>query len=133
MNTKYTVSGNALVITSGMKLADLATIKKYRPKALKLMGGENNKEEIFCIDVCEFGEGSINSIGACFCGATHNEEKLACITIMLEGVRGDVKEYVADKYGEAFMHLSALEATLPAVLAEIETQKAGIMANITLA
>lgn len=130
---KVTIAGNAVVITSSMKLADLATIKKYRPKALRLMGGENNKEELFVIDVGDKAPGSLNSVGAAFCETTNDDAKMACITITLNGVQGNVKEYVADKYGEALIHLNALEAKLPDVLKEIAEQKTGIMANITVA
>ena len=130
---KVTIAGNAVVITSSMKLADLATIKKYRPKALRLMGGENNKEELFVVDVGTSGNGGLNNVGAAFCSATHDDAKKACITINLDGVQGDVKEYVADKYGKALIHLNALEETLPAVLTAITAQKADIMANIAVA
>lgn len=130
---KFTIAGNALVITSALKLTELETVKKYRPKALTLMGGENNKEELFCIDVGPSGNGGINAFGACYCGATHDTEEKACITITLDGVQGNVKEYVADKYGKAVTYLTQLEATLPDVLAAIAEQKASIMANITVA
>ena len=90
---KVTIAGNAVVITSSMKLADLATIKKYRPKALRLMGGENNKEELFVVDVGNGGNGGLNGVGACFCSATHDEAKKACITIELKNVQGDVNSY----------------------------------------
>ena len=127
------IAGNAVVITSSMKLADLATIKKYRPKALRLMGGENGKEELFAIDVVSGGNGGLNGVGAVFGSATQDEAKKACITIELPAVQGDVKEYVADKFGEALIHLNTLEAKLPDVLTEIAEQKTGIMANITVA
>lgn len=130
---KFTIAGNALVITSSMTLTDLATIKKYRPKALKLMGGENNKEELFCIDVGASGNGSINAYGACYCSATYDSEKKACITIPMDGVQGDIKEFVADKYGEAVTYLTQLEDTLPDVLTAIAEQKRGIMDNIVVA
>lgn len=130
---KVVIAGNAVVITSSMKLADLATIKKYRSKALTLMGGENNKEELFTIDVCSGSNGGLNSIGAVFCNETRDEEKKACITLCINGVQGDVKEFVADKYGEALVHLGELEAKLPGVLEEINNQKKGIMQNITVA
>ena len=130
---KFTIAGNALVITSALKKSELETVKKYRPKALKLMGGENNKEELFCIDVGSDANGGISSYGACFGAATHDAEKKACITIPLDGVQGDIKEYVADKYGEAVMYLNQLEASLPAVVTAIAEQKRGIMANITVA
>lgn len=133
MAAKFTIAGNALVITSSMSMGNLETIKKYRPKALKLMGGENNKEELFCIDVVSGGNGSISAFGACFGSATHDAEKKACITVDLGNVTGDIKDYVADKYGQAVIYLNQLEATLPAVLTEITEQKAGIIANITVA
>lgn len=130
---KFTIAGNALVITSSMKLADLETVKKYRPKALKLMGGEDNKEELFCIDVGSDANGGISAYGACFGAATHDTEKKACITVQLGNVAGDIKEHVADKYGEAIMYLSQLEATLPAVVSAIAEQKAGIINSIVVA
>lgn len=130
---KFTIAGNALVITSDLKLSDLETVKKYCPKALKLMGGENNKEELFCIDTGSDANGGISTYGACFGSATHDAEKKACITVQLGNVQGDIKEYVADKYGQAVMYLNQLEASLPAVVAAIAEQKRGIMANITVA
>lgn len=130
---KFTIAGNALVITSNLKLSELETVKKYRPKALKLMGGENNKEELFVVDVGTSGNGGLNNVGAVFCSATHDDAKKACITINLSGVQGDVKEYVADQYGEAVTYLTQLEDTLPDVLTAIAEQKRGIMANITVA
>lgn len=130
---KFTIAGNALVVTSAMSMEDLSTIKKYRPKALTLMGGENNKEEVFRIDVGNTGNGGINCVGACYCGNTHDAEKKACITISLSGVTGDVREYVADQFGEAFISLNRLEESLPGVLAEILEQKAAIMDIITVA
>ena len=44
---KVVIAGDAVVITSSMKLEDLLTIAKYRPDALVLKGGEDNKEVIF--------------------------------------------------------------------------------------
>lgn len=130
---KITIAGNAIVVTSSMKLEQLANIKKYRPKALILMGGENNKEEIFTIDVGNGGCGDINGYGAYFCNATHDNEKMACITMCMEGATGDIKEFVADKLGSAIIHLNKLEQALPAVLDEITAEKATIMENITVA
>ena len=130
---KITIAGNAVVITSSMKLDELATIKKYRPKAMRLMGGENNKEELFAIDVVAGCNGGLNSVGAVFGVATHDDAKKACITVELGAVQGDVKEFVADKFGEAIIHLNALEAKLPEVLKEINEQKTNIMGNITVA
>ena len=60
---KITIAGDAVVITSAMKLEDIKTIEKYRAKALQLMGGENNKEVIFAMGTTR-GTGSISKYGA---------------------------------------------------------------------
>ena len=130
---KMTIAGNALVISSSMKLKDLKAIKKYRPKALLLTGGENGKDTLYAVDVADSGTGGINSVGACFAQETHDGEEKACITINLNNVQGDVREFIADTYGEAFTNLNALEATFPAVLEEIMNQKAAIMESISVA
>lgn len=130
---KVTIAGNAVVVTSDVKLEDLYTIKKYRPAALTLMGGKENEEEIFTIDVGDEGCGDINVYGAYFCDETHDEAKKACITMCLGGVAGDIKEFVADQLGGALMNLGKLENILPGVLENIKAEKQAIMANITVA
>lgn len=129
---KIIVAGEAVVITSSMKLADLETIKKYNPKALVLMGGEDGKEPVFCIGVSRGKTGSINQFSVDFGAETRDDKKLATMTLMTSGVTGDVKEFVADKYGAALMLLNKLEATLPAALEAIAAEKKAILENITV-
>lgn len=129
---KIIVAGEAVVITSSMKLADLETIKKYNPKALVLMGGEDGKEPVFCIGVNRGKTGSINQFSVDFGAETRDDKKLATMTLMTSGVTGDVKEFVADKYGAALMLLNKLEATLPAALEAIAAEKKAILENITV-
>lgn len=129
---KIIVAGEAVVITSSMKLADLETIKKYNPKALVLMGGEDGKEPVFCIGVNRGKTGSINQFSVDFGAETRDDKKLATMTLMTSGVTGDVKEFVADKYGAALMLLNKLEATLPAALEAIAADKKAILENITV-
>ena len=126
------VAGEAVVITSSMKLTDLETIKKYNPKALVLMGGEDGKEPVFCIGVNRGKTGSINQFSVDFGAETRDDKKLATMTLMTSGVTGDVKEFVADKYGAALMLLNKLEATLPAALEAIAADKKAILENITV-
>lgn len=129
---KIIVAGEAVVITSSMKLTDLETIKKYNPKALVLMGGEDGKEPVFCIGVNRGKTGSINQFSVDFGAETRDDKKLATMTLMTSGVTGDVKEFVADKYGAALMLLNKLEATLPAALEAIAAEKKAILENITV-
>lgn len=129
---KIVIAGNAVVVTSSLKLEDIKTIKKYRPKALVLMGGEDKKEPIFVMDTCK-DCGNITTYGAAFGCASHDDEKLATITMCMEEPQGDIKEWVADRLGGALMNLNKLEATLPDVLEEIKAEKAAVMENISVA
>ena len=129
---KVTIAGDAVVVSSSMKLDDLKTIAKYRPKALTLMGGDNGKEPVFAIGITS-GPGSINNFGVSFGRESHDEQKLATVTMVLKGATGDVAEHVADVLGAALISLGKLEAQLPAVLAEIADEKAAVMSNITVA
>ena len=80
------------------------------------------------------GAGSINSVGASFGREASDGSGLACITMVKTGVPTDnIKEWVADSLGSAITNLNALEEKLPEVLTAINTQKATVMANITVA
>ena len=131
---KIVIAGEAVVVTSAVKLEDYRKIAKYRPKALTLFGGEDGKEPIFKVCVANGGAGTIGKYGAEFANATHDEQKLASITLVYTGAAGeDIKENVADEIGPAVMLLNKLEETIPAVLQEIDAEKALILENITVA
>lgn len=130
---KIVIAGDAVVVTSALKLEDIRTIEKYRPKELVLRGGEDGKEPIFAIGTTD-GCGNINQVGASFGRESHDADKLATIT-MCTGVAdtGDIKEWVADRIGTAIINLNKLEEKLPAILGEIADEKAAVMSNITVA
>ena len=129
---KITIVGDAAVITSSLKLADIKKVAKYRPSALILMGGEDGKEPVFRIGATD-GDGIINQYGAEFNGETRDAEKLATITLTFS-VEGDcdIKEVVADTIGPWVMTLNKLEAQIPGILEEIDAEKEAILANITV-
>lgn len=130
---KIVIAGDAVVVTSNLKLEDIKTIEKYRPNDLVLKGGEDGKEPIFRLGTTT-GAGNINSVGASFGREASDGSKLATITMVKSGVPADeVKEWVADTLGGAIINLNALEAKLPEVLAAIADEKAVVMANITVA
>lgn len=124
------IAGEAVVITSAMSLEDLKTIKKYRPGALVLKDEEG--EPVFAIGVSN-GAGSIGKFGAEFGSESHGEEPKACITMITNGISGDVEEKVSEMVGPAILRLNEIEDTLPTVLAEIEAEKAAIRSTITVA
>jgi hypothetical protein len=128
---KTVVAGNALVITSELKLADLKTVKRYRPEALTLMGGKDGDDPIFTIST-EGGAG-INEYGAVFKDESRDGEGFACITAELTYSGDDLKGYIADKFGGALMHIGELEKVLPDVIKEIADQKKAVMEQITIA
>lgn len=130
---KIVIAGEAVVITSAMKLEDLRTIAKYRPEALVLKGGEDGKEPIFAVTVTPRGGGDINQYGASFATESHDEAKLATITMVGLPTDGDVREAVAERVGNAIINLNKLEETLPGVLAEIAAEKQAVLSNIHVA
>jgi len=129
---KITIVGDAVVVTSAMKLEDIRTIEKYRPDALTLMGGEDNKEPVFAIGTTTCGTGNINSVGASFAGETHDDQRLATITLCGACATGDIKDWVADSIGRAIISLNKLEAGLTSVLSAIVAEKAKVLENITV-
>lgn len=129
---KIVIAGDAVVVTSAMKLEDLRTIAKYRPEALILKGGEDGKEPVFAVSVTK-GNGEINKYGASFGSESHDDAKLATITMTAGCADGeDIKEFVADCIGSAIIDLGNLEETLPSVLEEIIAEKAMVMDSISV-
>ncbi len=127
---KVTVAGKAVVITSSMKLEDLKLIQKFGPEALILMGGEDNKEPIFAIDVISGGH-AISKYGISFCEATR-DDGYATLTTIAEFGEKDPAEFIADYLGLALRNLNALEETLPAALEKIRSDKKAIMDSVTV-
>lgn len=128
---KIVIAGDAVVVKSDLKLEDIKTIEKYQPKALTLMGGEDNKEPIYCIGSTT-GTGSINSVGASF-GRADADGK-AIVTMVMQGVPTEkAKDWVADTLGGALMNLNTLEGKLPEVLADIAAKRTTVMENISVA
>lgn len=131
---KIVIAGDAIVITSNQKLEDIKLLEKYRPKALCLYEtGENGKkEEVFKVGSTT-GEGTISQYGASFGSTTHDEDKLATITMTLPRNVTDAKQYVADAIGVAILNLNKVEAQFAAALADVVSEKAAVMENISIA
>lgn len=130
---KITVVGQAVVVTSSMKLEDIKLVEKYRPEALVLYVGEGaEKEPDFKIGTTSFGNGCISKYGVEFDSETRDEQKLATLTEVLVNEVEDIKGFVSDAYGPAVLKLNELEGALPGVIREIADMKARIDANITI-
>ena len=129
---KITTVGQAVVVTSELKLEEIKKVAKYRPNELQLKGGKDDKEVVFAIGI---GKGKINQYGASFDKETMDGEGKACITIMkeYEGDKEKISELIADEFGAALINLEKIEAKLPAVIEEIDKEKAAVLAKITMA
>jgi len=127
---KITIVGDAVVITSSLKLEDIQMVQKYRPSALILKGGEDGKKPIFHLGAVE-SNGGISKYGADFDSETRDDEKLATMTMIYHG-DGDIKEDVAESIGMWVMTLNKLEETIPQVIEEIRAEKERVLASITV-
>ena len=128
---KVKIVGQAIVVTSALKLEDIKTVAKYRPQALTLEEGEGEeKEPVFAIGI---GEDSINKYGASFNKATRDGAGNAILTIVHDYTGDDIKTFIADNLGAALINLKKLEESIPGVLEEIAAQKAAILADVEIA
>lgn len=131
---KITIAGDSYVITSAKTLEDIKTLEKYRPKALQLFetDDDGSKECVFCVGSTN-GNGTINQYGASFGGVTHDDAKLATITLALPRDCGDAKKWVADKIGAAKAMLDKVEGQIDRALAEVKAEQDEVMKSITVA
>ena len=127
---KITIVGNAVVVTSSLKFEDLVKVAKCKPAALHLKD-EKGEKDVFAIGVTD-GVGSLTSVGVLFDGATRDDNGFATITMAtrFEGSNEEMKEAVADEFGGALASLAKLEATIPAVVEEINNARAEVMEQI---
>lgn len=129
---KINVIGDAVVITSTLKTEDIALVQKYRPEALTLRKEVAGCEEVYFKIGTTTGAGSVNQYGVSFGGTSRDGGGFATVTLTYSGPTDKVKEYLADTYGTALFNLNAVEEAVPAVLEEIATQKAAVIAAITV-
>ena len=122
-----TIAGNSYVVTSGISMADLETVKKYRPAALTLVD-EETKETTFKVGIG--GTSSVNDHGISFSGVTNDEKKLATATLPIPADVEDAKEHVLDKAGLAIANLNKVEEAITGALTDIKAERDNIAANI---
>jgi len=123
---KVTIAGNSYVITSAVSMADLETVKKYRPSALAITEPET-KETLFKVGI---GSSSVTDYGVSFGGVSNDEAKLATATLPIPADVEDAKEYVLDKAGLALANLNKVEAGIADALVEIKAERDAIAENI---
>ena len=128
---KITIVGDAMVVTSSKTLEDIKTLEKYRPKALALYS-EDGKEEIFRVGSTK-GNGSIGTYGASFGSVTHDDDKLATITMGIPTGTVDAMAYAEEVIGVSIINLNKVEAQFDEALDEVAAERAEVRSNITVA
>ena len=123
---KVTIAGNSYVVTSAVSMADLETVKKYRPSALAITDPET-KETLFKLGL---GSNSISDYGICFGGVSNDEAKLATSTLSIPHGTEDAKDFILDKAGLAIANLNKVEAGIAEALDEIKAERDAIVGSI---
>lgn len=131
---KIIVAGQAVVVTSSLTLDEIKEVKKYRPEALVLYKGEGpEKEPDFKVGFSKCSGGSVGTYGVEFGSESHDDDKLATLTMIIPEDVEDIKGYVSDAIGAAVLKLNKLEESLPEVLKEIKEEREKIDEIITIA
>lgn len=130
---KITIAGDSIVIVSSKTLDQIKDLEKYRPKALRLYEADEdgNKAEVF--RVASGTTGVINGNGAVFASATHDDRKLATITMPIPAGVADAVDYAAEKIGVAITLLNKVEAQFNAAITAVNAEKAAVRECIAVA
>lgn len=127
---KTKIFGEAIVITSTLKLDELKSVSKYYKEKLNLYGGEDGKELLFGIRVAPDGMGVLSADGAFFAPTSRVEGGYATITMTVPSGVEDAKKWMVDTHGGALMHLAELEKKLPDVIAKIVADEKAVAESI---
>ena len=127
---KVKIVGSAAVVISSKKLEDIKTLEKYRPKALSLFS-EDGKEALFTVG-STVGKGSIGKYGASFGDASHDEEKLATITLDIPSGVENATEWAVDTIGVALNDLNKVESQIKIALEEVLGELDEVRNNIAV-
>lgn len=127
---KTKIFGEAIVITSTLKLDDLKAVSKYYKEKLNLYGGEDGKDLLFGIRVASSGMGALAAQGAFFAPTSRVEGGFATITMTVPAGVEDAKKWMVEEHGGALMHLAELEKKLPDVVAKIVADEKAVAESI---
>jgi len=124
------VTGNAVVIKSTAKVEDIKLLQKLRPDALILKDEEG--DPVFGIGLTP-GAGKVTDAGISFSENAMDGDGFATYTaVMLADEGEDIKELVADEFGNTLTQLAKLEAGLPAVIEEAKAEHAALLESIEI-
>lgn len=117
-------------LTSSVKTADIALLKKYNPEALVIKDKEGNVK--FAIGYNE-GKSSVAPFGITF-GSTDVATGAAMVVGSLPETADTAEkcgDYVADAVGKALAYVNTLEETIPAAVADVTAARSALIGSIT--
>ena len=120
---KAQLVGKALVITSDIKIKDIARAQKICPDALDLM--DDDKNVLFSVAAVA-KNGDIGKYGVQF--DTESPDGKAQITLMLD--KAPSKDELADRYGAALINLTAVEAKFATEFTTAKAELDAAIANV---
>lgn len=125
------IAGEAIVVTSGLKVQDIKDAAKWTPDSLRLVetGEDNCKKIVFSMGVTS-GEGALNSKGISFHENSTDADGHAQLTIKAPNGTSDVKGYFIDTYGLNILQLDALEDQVRAAIGGVRDQINELRENI---
>lgn len=128
---KATVKFNTVFITSAYSIEQIERVKKYRPKALVLL--DDDKNLVYSIGVTR-GTGSWTKYGIAFAGNTAIGQKVACISVQLNGDMNpdQIREQIRDVFGAALMYGDKIETQMAKALDEISEDEASMDSRISI-
>lgn len=119
MTVKVLNDKTLLVIKSSKKLEDIEFLQNFSPAALCIT--DEDGEPRFSVGIAKSGDGRLNNIGAEFAPVA-DSNGLAKITIALPAC-DDVKDYIADNYGQAIANLKVIETNLGTYLGTAQQRR----------
>lgn len=128
--SKIIITGSAVVLKSGLELATLKKLAKYKPSAMETRDYKDRL--VFKVAVAGEGEGSVSEKAVYFAPVTHDADGLATVTMSIPASVHDAKEYVADLLGSVYPKLQALEIAMGGASDEVDAAKAEMLENISV-
>lgn len=124
------INDTIFTITSTLSVEDIAKAKKGRPECTTLFKGEGKEREpVFCVGTGRTENFNQNGITFATNGTVSGKAVVTC-PLPSDLKKDDIKNYVADKVGFIKKNLDAVEAQVVAALAEIDADRAEVLASI---
>lgn len=124
------ISDTVFTISSVLSVEDIAKAKKGRPESTTLFKGEGKEREpVFCVGIGAIESFNQNGITFVTNGTVSGKAVVTC-PLPSDLKKDEIKNYVADKVGFIKKNLDAVEAQVVAALAEIDADRAEVLASI---